>query len=179
MTAQGCRRISAPGSRERHWEAPTVTELREPGYFHWLGTPSLPGDWGPLPNRRPGGTRPDRGGGAIRTDIVDGGSGSCNLGNPREDRGEVGQPLLVAEAEDAVAVGTEVLRSVGILFDLLVVDISVDFDNELAGSAVEVEDERINGVLPAKAEPVELVAAQRVPQDLLGRRHRLAQVPRG
>jgi hypothetical protein len=56
---------------------------------------------------------------------------------------------------------------------------SVDLDRQFHCGAIEIQHETCNGVLLAKAETVELFAAQALPQALLCVGHVLAQVTRG
>jgi hypothetical protein len=53
----------------------------------------------------------------------------------------------------------------------MVVKVAVHLDHEASGMTVEVCDEPKQNLLPAKVKPVELIAAQPLPQNFLGRPH--------
>ena len=81
----------------------------------------------------------------------------------------------VAEAEDAAAERGEMLVPVRVLFGLPVVDVAIDFHNELAFGTPEVNDEWTDRVLATELEPADLPAAESGPQHFLRRCRPLAK----
>lgn len=70
------------------------------------------------------------------------------------------EDLAVGKANDGAAQFVEVRRAGLIVFNLLGVGIAIDLDAQFRFVAIEVDDEAINGMLPAKLEAVELSIAQ-------------------
>lgn len=94
----------------------------------------------------------------------------CRLFDLGEHCREIGEHIIVAEAEDLVAVLRQVFGAGGVLLDVLVVHGAINFDGEMGGRAVEVEHEWPDRVLAAKAKPGNPPTAQCLPEHLLGGR---------
>ena len=110
-------------------------------------------------------------------------SGSEGLGgeggrDAREDTVEVGQNLVVAHAEDAVAVGPQVLGTRLVVRALGVVDGPVHLDYQALLRAAEVEHVRPESVLPAEFGAREPTPPQRAPERLFGQRRPLPKLAR-
>jgi hypothetical protein len=84
--------------------------------------------------------------------------------------------VVSREADDPNAFGREPIAAALIAFPLVVVDRSVNFHRELAGSTVEIEDVGTNRVLAAEME-AEFVPPQHRPESALWLRHCAAHRP--
>ena len=88
----------------------------------------------------------------------------------------VSQYVVIPEAQDEEAVFPQ--ESISLQIPGLVrVLTTIDFDNELALHADEIEDVVVVGMLPSKLAPIELTLAQDVPHPALGVRRVVAQLP--
>jgi hypothetical protein len=89
--------------------------------------------------------------------------------NLLQDRLQIAQNLLIGESEDHVILASKV--SVADLIDgallLVLVDLSINLDDDSSIAAAEVRDEGADGVLAKELQPVELPATQPPPQESL------------
>src|SRR5690242_1443514 len=69
----------------------------------------------------------------------------CGGENLFQNRGQVGEHLLVREAKHAAAESIQLLCSDLVVLGLLVVNPAIDLDHQPAGRAVEIEDEGTDG----------------------------------
>ena len=95
-----------------------------------------------------------------------------------EDGDDVVDDFFVSEADDVVAVCLQETGSLGVLFNLFVMDGSVQFDGEADGGTAEVENERADRVLTAELQAGESTSAELHPQQFFSSRHLLPQRPR-
>jgi hypothetical protein len=58
-------------------------------------------------------------------------------------------------------------RAILIALNLLIIERDVDFDHECGAVAVEVSDEAVDNLLPAKVQSTKLASAQRLPEQML------------
>ena len=93
-----------------------------------------------------------------------------------EHRIDLGQHVVVPEAQDAVPPLGEPSRASGVPVLALHVLAAVEFDDEFGFGAGEVSDEWADRMLTTEASPVDLPAAQTAPQQTLGVGHVLAQL---
>ena len=97
-------------------------------------------------------------------------------GDGGEDGGEVVEDLVVAEADEVIAVLGEDIGSGLVLLGLVIMVRAIDFDREPGGWAVKVEDERSDAVLAPKADTVPGPTPEHPPENVFGRRHPLPQI---
>ena len=101
-----------------------------------------------------------------------------------------GRPFLqyrfVGEAQDPVAHFFEDILPELVVFELLAVDLAVDFDDEFGFVAVEVGDEEafsalffgmLDDMLPVKFPPKQLSVSDFLPEEILCRRSVFSKVP--
>jgi hypothetical protein len=67
-----------------------------------------------------------------------------------------------------VAVAFEVKGSIGVVVLLVVVDRTVEFDDEPMFGTTEIEDERTDRMLTAESRASDLLAPDRLPEGLFG-----------
>ena len=67
-----------------------------------------------------------------------------------------------------ITVGFELVRSIVIVFHLLIVNAAIDLDDEFVAGTVEVENEVSDGMLVAGFEVVKLAFFEGLPEDLFG-----------
>jgi hypothetical protein len=75
-----------------------------------------------------------------------------------------------------IAIIHQPLSALFILLSLSGMNTTIYFDNQSTGWAVEISDEGADRMLPAEFESAQLPFSQALPQDLLSRRHLLAQL---
>ena len=107
-----------------------------------------------------------------------GGKGAACCGDTFEDGGKVMQDVVVADAEDVETASSEDAIALGIRLCLGCVDGPVHLNDQPCGGAIEVDDEAVDDLLPAKVQSIQTVTTQRGPEQPLGERHRPAQFAR-
>jgi hypothetical protein len=78
--------------------------------------------------------------------------------------------LVVGETKDVQANGFEELLAEGVFLRGVLVDGAIDFDDQVNGGAVEIDQKAVNGMLPAEFKIVELAVAQGLPEGVFARR---------
>ena len=81
-----------------------------------------------------------------------------------QDGVEVDENLFVAESQNLITEGAQLLGSGLVVFHLVVVHPGVHFDHQPERRAAEVEDERSNRMLAAEPQPIELSSLESLPQ---------------
>ena len=79
----------------------------------------------------------------------------CCVGDVAEDGFDVGDDRLVGESQDEEAAGFEDALALAIALGGVVVDRSVDLDDETGYGGVEVDEESVDGVLSAEFDAAE------------------------
>jgi len=97
---------------------------------------------------------------------ADAGQLSQHLTHARENAFEILEDLLIAETDDGQPVAFDERRAIGILLGSVLVDGTIDLDDQPDLGAVEIDNEAIDGVLTAELLS-KLSLAQLRPQPLL------------
>jgi len=75
------------------------------------------------------------------------------------------------ETQDSIADADDVVITFGVVFALLLVDLSIDFDDKFRPRAAEIDDTRADRMLSAKLPAVKTMIPQHLPEySLAGRR---------
>ena len=67
-----------------------------------------------------------------------------------EDAGKIGKDSFVTDSDDVPTVRFQQLGTSVVLFDLIEVNVAIDFDDQLARWTGEIHDERSKWMLPPK-----------------------------